>query len=96
MPDAAVLDASNTLVQSGVLGAFLVLVLAALVWIAYQWRSAERALLDEKDKRLADAITYAENTVKFAAQMEAVNVSAKASTAAINTVLEIVRDRGRA
>ena len=96
MPDAAVLDASSTLVQSGVLGAFLVLVLAALVWIAYQWRAAEKALLAEKDKRLADAITYAENGVKFASQMEAMNVSAKASTAAINTVLEILRDRGRA
>lgn len=96
MPDAAVLDASGTLVQSGVVGAFLVLVITALVWIAYQWRAAEKALLAEKDNRLADAVKYAENTAKFAALMEAANVSAQASTAAINTVLEIVRDRGRA
>lgn len=96
MPDAAILDASGTLISTGAVGSFLVLVLAALVWTTYQWRAAEKTLLAEKDKRLDDAVAYAENTVKFAAQMEAVNMSAQASTAAINTVLEIVRDRGRA
>lgn len=88
MPDATVVEAGRSLVDaSPVVGAFLVLVMAALVWVVYQWLATLKALDAEKDARLDDAKAYAKDG-------EATRNAMAANTSAIQSILAVVKDRG--
>lgn len=80
MPDAALLDASKTLVGEGVIGAMLVLVLGGLVFAVRQWIKTLRELYDEKDARLKD-------TKEYAALAESLRNAMVANTTAIQAML---------
>lgn len=80
MPDAALLDASKTLIGEGVIGAMLVLSLAGLAFAVRQWMKTLRELYDEKDARLRDSKEYA-------TLAESLRNAMAANTTAIQAVL---------
>lgn len=82
MPDAAILDASNKLIEAGILGAVLVFVVIALAWVVRQWLSSHALLLKEKDSRLEDAKRYSDVV--------------QANETTMRAMVETFRDRSRA
>lgn len=84
MPDATIINASERLLDVGLVGVFLVFSLAALSWVIRQWMKTLRELYEEKDERLKDA--------KESAQIsESVRNAMVANTNAIQAVLGILK-----
>lgn len=82
MPDKALIDASGKLIEAGILGAALILVIIALGWAVRQWLAAHSLLLKEKDARLDDAKKYSDIV--------------QANETTMRALVETFRDRSRA
>jgi len=89
MPDASLVDASSAFINADpILGSVVVVLMVVTAWVARQWLAALKSVDAEKDARLADAKEYA-------ASGEAMRNAMQSNTSAIQSILEVVRDRGR-
>lgn len=80
MPDATIIDASKQIIDFGIIGSVLILVIAAASWVVRQWMKTLRELYAEKDARLRDAKEHA-------SLAESMRNAMAANTTAIQAVL---------
>jgi len=81
-------EALSKISDTGVVGAFCVLIIIVLVWTARQWQRTQKALDAEKDGRLQDAKEYGKSGEALRATMTALEGTVKTAT-------EIIRERIR-
>lgn len=80
--------ALSSITDTGIVGAFTVLIIAAWIWTIRQWLKAQTALEAEKTGRLEDAKEYAKSG-------EALRATMTALEGTVRTAMEIIRERVR-
>lgn len=96
LPDAAILDASKTIIDVGVIGAALILTICALIWTMRQWLAALKRIDALRLEQLTDAKSQAALGVEMKHSMEDSIAALQANTSAVQTLIQVSQNRGRA
>jgi len=88
VPDDAFLGASQKILDVGVIGAVCILLMIALAYIVRRYNAEQEAHQKTRDSWLADVKEYANIGESVRNQMQA-------NTSAMQSVLEIVKERTR-
>lgn len=88
MPDDSILNASRQLIDTGVLGAVLILVIAALIWVTRQWLNTQKELSAAKQEHLETVRESAARGVEIKIAMQANTTALQAVTMAVQTLTE--------
>lgn len=88
MPEESMMGAAQKILDVGVIGAALILVLGALAWVTKQWLSEMKAKDEVQEARLAD-------TKEHARIAEDLRNVMQGNTVAIKAVLDLYRGKER-
>lgn len=92
MPDAIITESAGKLLETGVIGAVCLLLIALLVVREKMWR---KDLKDERDSHQATRVTHMEDVKKIVVLGENIREVLKSQVQQNQIFLDIVKDRGR-
>ena len=86
MPDGVLLDASGKYLDYGLLGLTCFFLMLALAWVVRQWQAEQKSHQATRDARISDLKEHN-------ADRMAIREAMTANTAAMNAVLDAVKER---
>jgi hypothetical protein len=93
MPEQAIANATQSIVDVGVIGAVCILLMGALVWTVRTWR---KEVKDERDAHQVTRNAHLADVRDMAKLSESIRDQQKATESAITSVLEFVKNERRA